>query len=291
MPFRLFLIALAGLALGVAAAVPGSAEAASPTLERIQKSGAIRLAYREQVMPFAFKDRDGKVKGYSVELCERVAKSIQQALRLTALNIEWQPVNAATRLETIASGRADIECGTTTITLSRMEKVDFSVPIFVDGGGLLVRPTGDKPIHLADLKGKKIAVIGGTTTEQALSRALDVIEAPATLVPVKDGAEGVAAVLSGRADGYAGDRIVLAGFKVRDPRASGLVFVENDFSLEPYALAVRRDDPDFRLAVNRALVGLYKSGEIDAIFLRWLGSLGRPSPLLHSMFYLNSIPD
>ena len=112
-----------------------------------------------------------------------------------------------------------------------------------------------------------------------------------TVLPVKDPAEGVAAVASGRVDGYASDRVVLAGLKLRDPKAADLVFVDNDFSFEPYALVVRRDDPDFRLAVNRGLVAVYRSGEIDAIFLRWLGPLGRPGALLHSMFYLNTLPD
>ena len=70
-----------------------------------------------------------------------------------------------------------------------------------------------------------------------------------------------------------------------------LQLLDSDFSYEPYALTVRRDDPDFRLAVNRALVELYRSGEIDMIFYRWLGGLGRPGPLLHSMFYLNTLPE
>lgn len=291
MSFRPLLRSVVVLLAVVAAGLPMPAAAAGPTLERIQKSGVMRLAYREGASPFSFKDRDGKVRGYSVDLCEQVAKSIQSMLALPALKLEWLPVDAASRLDAVASGRADVECGTTTVTLARMEKVDFSVPIFVDGGGVLVRGDGTKPVYLAELKGKRIAAIAGTTTEQALVQTLKLIDAPATIVPVKDGAEGIALVAAGKADGYAGDRVVLAGFKVRDPRASDLVFVENDYSFEPYALVVRRDDPDFRLAVNRALVKLYKSGEIDPIFLRWLGSLGRPGPLLHSMFYLNSLPE
>jgi len=291
MAFRLPLRSLAVLVAVAGAVLASPVDAASPTLERIQKSGAIRLAYREGAQPFAFRDRDGTVRGYSVELCQEVARSIQSSLGLAALKVEWIPVDAASRLATVAGGRADIECGTTTITLSRMETVDFSVPIFVDGGAVLVRPQGDAPVRLADLRGRRIAVIAGTTTERSLSGTMKVIDAPFTVVPVASGEEGIAAVAAGRADGYAGDRVVLAGFKVRDPKARDLVFVENDFSFEPYALVVRRDDPDFRLAVNRALVGLYRSGGIDPIFLRWLGSLGRPGPLLHSMFYLNTLPD
>jgi glutamate/aspartate transport system substrate-binding protein len=203
--------------------------------------------------------------------------------------VEWRPVDAAGRLEAVTSGQADAECGTTTITLSRMERVDFSVPIFVDGGSVLVREK-DHLVRLTDLKGRKIAVIPGTTTEPALQRALKVIEVTAEFVPVKSSAEGAALLLAGKADAFASDRVVLAGIKLAQG-SDELELINQDFSFEPYALVVRRDDPDFRLAVNRALVGLYKSGEIDAVFVKWLAPLGRPGPLLNAMFYLNSLPD
>jgi ABC-type amino acid transport substrate-binding protein len=267
-----------------------AALAASPTLDRIRSSGAIQLAYREGAAPFSFKDRDGKVRGYSVELCERAADAIGKALKLPALKIEWKPVDASTRLDAIANGSVDIECGTTTITLARMERVDFSVPIFVDGGSVLVRANA-KVVRLADLKNRRVAVIPGTTTEQALVAQLSALDAPATLVPVKDGAEGLAQLLAAKVDGYAGDRIVLTTLRQRAPKAETLAFVDSDFSYEPYALVVRRDDPDFRLAVNRALVGVYKSGEIDGIFQRWFASYGRPGPLLHAMFYMQRLPE
>jgi len=275
--------------IAVAALAVGSVHAA-PTLDRIKSTGAVVFGYRVGAAPFSFADRDGRARGYSVELCEAVARTVQKQLGLSTLKVEWKPVDASTRLDAVERGDVDAVCGTTTITLTRMEKVDFSVPIYVDGGGVLTRPAANIT-RLVDLKGKRIAVIAGTTTEQALVRQLNVLEAPATLVPVKDGAEGLAALLAGKADGYAGDRVVLAGLKQRSVDPRGLVFVDGDFSFEPYALVVRRDDPDFRLAVNRALVALYRDGGIDPIFQRWLGHLGRPGPLLHAMFYLNTLPE
>jgi glutamate/aspartate transport system substrate-binding protein len=267
----------------------GGAAAASPTLDRIKATGTVTFAYRDGAAPFSFKARNGRPQGYSVELCERVAAAIGKALAVPALKIEWRPVDAANRLDVVASGQADAECGTTTITLARMERVDFSVPIFVDGGSVLVREK-DQLGRLVDLKGRKIAVIPGTTTEPALRRALKVIDVTAEFVPVKNSAEGVALLQDGKADAYASDRIVLAGIKLA--QAGGeLELMNNDFSFEPYALVVRRDDPDFRLAVNRALVGMYKSGDIDAVYVKWLAPLGRPGPLLNAMFYLNSLPE
>jgi ABC-type amino acid transport substrate-binding protein len=276
-------------ALCVVTAAPAAASE-SPTLERIRSTSSITLAYREGAAPFSFKDREGRIRGYSVELCMLVVASIQKSLGLASLRIDWKPVDAATRLFAIANGEADIECGTTTITLSRMEKVDFSLPIFVDGGSLLVK-RGAKVGKLADLKGRKVAVIPATTTEQALTRELASHGIAATLVPVKDTAEGMAALQGGAVDALAGDRIVLAGLRQRARHPEALGFVADDFSYEPYALVIRRDDPDFRLAVNRALVAVYKSGDIDAVFQRWLAPLGRPGRLLHAMYYLQRLPE
>ncbi len=270
--------------------VPVVALAASPTLDRIKSTGTIKLAYRDGAAPFSFKDRDGRVRGYSVELCERAAEAIGKALALPKLGIEWKAVDAATRFDTVARGDADIECGTSTVTLARMERVDFSVPIYVDGGSVLVR-TGARIARLVDLKNRRVAVIPGTTTEHALTAELSALGVAATLVPVSNGAEGAAQLVAGKVDGFAGDRIVLTALRQRAAKPDALALVGADFSYEPYALVVRRDDPDFRLAVNRALVAVYRSGEIDGIFQRWFASLGRPGPLLHAMFYLNRLPE
>jgi ABC-type amino acid transport substrate-binding protein len=171
-----------------------------------------------------------------------------------------------------------------------MEKVDFSLPIFVDGGGVLVR-TKSKLARLNDLKGKRIAVIAGTTTEQALTRALTAAEAPAILVPVKDGAEGMAQLTRRKVDGYASDRVVLAGLRLRAPQPDEFDFVGGDLSFEPYALVLPRNDSDFRLVVNRALANVYRHGDIDPIYQQWLGNLGKPGVLLNAMFYLNTLPE
>jgi ABC-type amino acid transport substrate-binding protein len=111
------------------------------------------------------------------------------------------------------------------------------------------------------------------------------------LVTVTNSTEGMALLDRGKVDGYAGDRVVLANLRLRSPNPGALAFVTGDFSYEPYGLVLRRDDPDFKLAVNRTLASLYRSGDIDPIFQRWLGALGTPGTLLHAMFYLNTLPE
>ncbi|HEV7414344.1 MAG TPA: amino acid ABC transporter substrate-binding protein [Casimicrobiaceae bacterium] len=284
-PVQLCIAVCLALCLGTALAATEPLR----TLERIRSDGVIRLGYRSNATPFSFRERD-MVRGYSVELCDRIAAAIQKQLGLTKLRTEWTPLDAADRLDAVAKGRVDLECGTTSISLSRYEKVDFSLPIFVDGGSVLMTVDA-KLTQLKDLGGKRVAVIPGTTTEMALKRELAIVGASAELVPVTDPPAGLALLASGKVVGYAGDRIVLISLRARSDNPAQLVMLESDFSFEPYALVLRRDDPDFRLAVNRALAGIYRSGDIDAIFYRWLGGLGKPGTLLNSMFYLNTLPE
>ncbi len=279
---------MAVFAVACSLALP--AGASSPTLERIKAAGKVTFGFRDKAPPFSVRGRDGRVRGYSVELCEKVALEIGKQLSLPGLKVDWRPVDSDTRFSDVVAGRIDAECGTSTITLARRERVDFSLPIFVDGGSALVHAS-DKLVQVTDLAGKRVAVIPGSTTEQALRRTLKVLNLQFELVPVKSGPEGMTAIRAGKAHAYASDRLLLAQLKDSDPAGPELEFLQNDFSFEPYALVLPRGDPDFRLLVDRALSNLYKSGEIDPIFIRWLAPYGSPGPLLNAMFYLNELPE
>jgi ABC-type amino acid transport substrate-binding protein len=287
--YRIVTRTCAAACLCLAVALASAAEP-TRTLDRIKADGVIRLGYRSGAAPFSFRERDGTVRGYSVELCTRIAAAVQKRLGLANLRVEWTGLDPGNRLDAVASGRVDIECGTTTISLARYEKVDFSLPIFIDGGSVLVG-AASKIERFADLVGKRIAVIPETTTQSALKRQLDVDAVKAEPVPVKDAAEGFRLLAQGKVDAFASDRIVLIALRATAADPEKFKLFDSDFSYEPYALVIRRNDADFRLAVNRALVDLYRSGDIDPIFHRWLGGLGQPGPLLNAMFYLSTLPE
>jgi len=267
-----------------------TSHAADGTLAAIEKRGAIRLGHLQSAPPFSYAGSDGSPQGYSVELCKRVAENIRQDLKLADLKLQWVPLELQERIEAVRSGKVDIECGTTTWTLSRQQHVDFSLMTFVDGGTVLVSGKSDM-LRMADLNGKKIAVVPTTTTADSLQRALNSRMLNAEVIQVSNAEEGIAKVKSGAVDGYASDRVVLIGLGLASKDASHFRVLDEDFSVEPYALTLPRGDPDFRLEVNRALAKLYRSGEIEAVFDRWLGPLGRPSTLLTALYYLQGLPE
>ena len=272
-----------------AAAVSFAAFAAqAQTLADVKKRGTLRLGYSETSVPFAFKNNEGQPSGYSVELCQRVAAAIATRTG-AAMKVEWVPLNTSTRLDAVATGKVDLECSTTTITLARREKVDFSLPIFVDASTVMARGSSGKT--LAELQGKKIAVAEGTTTLPALERALSKRFIKSDIVKTKSVAEGFDMLKEGKVDALASDRVKLVGSFLGGGGAEGLGVFTEDLSYEPYALVMRKGDPEFRLLVDRVLAQLYRNGEIEAIYGRWLGPLGAPSVGLIGMYMLNSLPE
>jgi ABC-type amino acid transport substrate-binding protein len=276
---------LAALMAGCSAAVHNG----GGTLNRIKESGSVNLGYRESAPPFSFSGPDRRPVGYSVDLCTHVVAAIEKQLGAN-LKLNWVPVTAEDRIDMVTRGTVDLECSTTTASLSRQERVDFSVMTFVDGGSLLTRADATLA-GVPDLAGKRIAVIPGTTTETALAKFLKQESVTAAFVHVKDHLQGLAEVDKGTVAAFASDRAVLIGLAVtsKDPERYGLANLL--FSYEPYGLMMRRNDADFRLAVNRALAALYRSGEVAPIYLKWFGGFGRPTAAIQAMYLLNGLPE
>jgi ABC-type amino acid transport substrate-binding protein len=259
------------------------------TLKKIKATGTFNIGYIESAPPFSFPGPDRRPVGYSIDLCTHVASVIQQQLGIN-LKLNWVPVTAVNRIDMVAQGKVDIECSTTTASLSRQQRVDFSLMTFADGGGLLVK--SDLNLRaVADLADKRIAVIPGTTTETALTKFLKEEFVTVKVVPVKDHLEGRGAVEKGAVEAFASDRGILIGLVVtaKEPKVFSIPNLQ--FSYEPYGFMVRRNDADFRLAVNRALAGLYRSGDVIKIYDRWFGALGKPSTALQAMYLLNGLPE
>jgi ABC-type amino acid transport substrate-binding protein len=281
-----FATMLVGLACALA--VPAAAQTA--TLDKIRKAGAITMGYVDGSAPFSFLGDGKQPQGYSVDLCREIAIGIRAQLGLASLETRWVALTLQNRLEAVRTGKVDIECSTTTWTLERQKEVDFSLITFVDGGSMLTR--ADAALgRLTDFEGRRIAVITGTTTEKVLKETIQRRGIKAQVITVKTRDNGLQMLESGKADGFASDRIVLIGQVLKGKAQGAFKLLEEDYSIEPYALALPKGDHDYRLAVNRVLARLYRTGDIAKIYNPWLGRLGPPSVLLSAAYFIQSLPE
>ena len=268
------------------------ADAHSPTLARIAESGVMRIGYVPDAAPMSFTDADGRVSGYSVELCRHIAAAVRQHLGLDEMAIEYVPlVLPQERIDAVVNGEVDIECGATTVTIARREKVDFTLMTFITGGTLL--STKAKPVPtLEDLPGKRVAVIQGTTTESALRHFGELNEYRFTLALIRTHDEGMRLLNEGKVDAYASDRVMLIGQVFRSADATRYVMARRVFSREPYSLMLRRGDSAFRLVADRALSALYGDARIRRLYHNWFGRYGEPmSPVVEAMYEFQAIGD
>jgi ABC-type amino acid transport substrate-binding protein len=281
----------AGLAL--AAGTLFAVDAMAGTLDRIRESQTLRIAYDPGAPPFSYivpgSPPTAQPQGYSVELCRAVVDQFKEQLKIPDLKIVYVAVNSQDRFDAITQDKADLLCESATATLSRRQMVDFSIPIFIDGASFIIRPDGPRDVKF--LAGKKVAVLPGTTTEQELRRALTGTHINAEIVLVKTNQEGLDAVEKGQVAAYFADRATLTFLLRKEKQAANLLMAETYLSVEPIALALRKGDSDFRLAVDTALSHIYRRGEITVIFRTAFGVLTTPSPMLATLFQISGLPD
>jgi ABC-type amino acid transport substrate-binding protein len=270
-----------------------SAEAAklTGTLKKVADTGVITIGYNTDSAPFSSQDDSGSPVGYSVDLCRRIATAAKDKLGLDDLEVKFVEVTLENRFDAVESGKVDIECSSSTITLSRLEKVDFTLMTFVTGGSLVSKENAGI-MTTDDINGKSVAVIRGTTTESALNAHLKENLIDASVVLVDTDSEGMAQLDAGKVQAFASDQVVLIGQIVNSGDPESYVLSEDIFSFEPYGLSLRRNDADFRLLANRSLAQIYRSGQFKKLFNKWFGRVGlRPSPVLIAMYQLQALPE
>jgi len=262
----------------------GLPAAAEGVLDRLKASGTINVGVRADAAPLSFTGPDGKPAGYSVLVCDAVAAALGKAVGHDPLQVNYVTVGTEDRFAAIKDGKADILCGADTITLTRREEVDFSIPTFVDGAAVLIRK--GSAANLDALAGKKIGVRAGTTTEAVLRATLDAKKMKADVVTFDSHPDGVKAIEDGTIQAYFGDQSILYGLLLSSDKAKELSISENTLTVEVQGLALPRGDDDFRLAVDRAVSGLFRDGQMEAFFKQALPG-AKPGMALHSLFLIS----
>jgi ABC-type amino acid transport substrate-binding protein len=264
------LAALSVFSTFAAFAAPASKEPVpkGPTLDRIKQTGKIIIAHRESSVPFSYVLPDKKPAGYAVDLCLRLAEAVKKKLGLATLQPEYMLVAPANRIAAIAEGKADMECGSTTNNAERREKVAFTVPHYIAGARYMVR-ADSKIDDLGNFEGKKLVSTKGTTPLKAVSAANKERLIGITLLEAPDHAAAVAMVERGEADGFVMDDVLLYGLIAGRPDPSKLKVVGKFLTIEPLAIMLPKNDPEFKKIVDEEMKHLINGREAYAIYDKW----------------------
>jgi glutamate/aspartate transport system substrate-binding protein len=241
------------------------------TLAKIRKSGEFVLGHRESSAPFSFNVDGGNGSGYSVDVCLRIFDRVKEELKMRDLKLKYVAVKPADRIAAIKDGRIDVECGSTTNTAARQKDVAFSYTTFVAGARLVAKKSG-KFTELEKMKGRKVAVTEKTTTEKIIQQTNAERNLELKIVAAKDHAEAFKKMESGEVDAVANDDALLLGLVARSSNPSEYDFVGKFLSVEPYGIMLRKDDPAFAAVVDKAIGGLFGSGEIFKLYAKWFES-------------------
>ncbi|MCA1371789.1 amino acid ABC transporter substrate-binding protein [Bradyrhizobium sp. BRP14] len=285
--------------------LPSAAHAQA--LERIRSAGAVKLGYDPEARPFSFKGDGDNAAGYSVALCTKVADELKGELERTELVIEWVPLKKDAAYQAVRDGSIDLFCGAEPVTLTRRKEVSFSIPIFPSGTGAVLSASApsalrevlaygqpsERPIWRGSpartlLENKTFSPIAGTTSEGWLSERIKTFQLSATVVPVATYDQGIESVLSGSSNVVFGDLPLLLDAAARSQSSGNLIVLERHFTYEPLGLVLGRNDEDFRLVVDKALSGAYRSEDFREFFTEWFGP---PDEAIVTFFRQTALPE
>ena len=259
---------LAAACLPAPAQEASDVEVLSGTLKRVKQSGAITLGYRESSLPFSYLNRIKQPIGYSIDLCREIVEDVSTELDGMEIKINFAPVTPANRLQKVAAGEADLECGSTTANAERREQVAFS-PIFFIAGTKLMVPKTSPVRSYRDLAGKTAVVTAGTTNEVALRTLSDKQKLGIVIVTAPDHAQSLQTLSSGKADAFATDDVLLYGFIATDPNARDMMVVGEYLSYDPYGLVYRRNDPAFAAVIERTFARIAAERRLFELYNKW----------------------
>ena len=274
---------------------------AAGTVEQIAKNGKIRIGYRTDAAPFSAR-KGMDASGYSIELCKQIVKVIKAQPGLEKVAVEYVPLGSMVQFAAVEEGRVDLLCGASTITLKRREQVAFSSPIFITGISALLRKDAPEELHtllisaepdfqpnwratMKDVLHQWVFVTRtGSTAEAWVEAELENYKILAKLKPADSYEHGIQQVVDGEADVMMADRPILLVAAVTNEAAAELMVLPRYFTIEPIALAMHRDDDEFRLLVDQALNGMVRSGEFIDIYVRFFGPLDNAAVSLFSLY-------
>ena len=254
-------------AAGVVAGGATAPQAPGRTLDRIRATGTVVIGHRESSVPMSYVAL-GTPMGYSVDVCLQIAQALGRHLKLPAPRVAYRLVTSGNRFDAIEKGEVDLECGSTTNTAARRERVAFTIAHFIASSRIVVQ-SGKPYSRIEDLDGKTLASTVGTTNIDSLAREAATKSVRVKIEPAKDHAEGFGWVVDGKVEGFAMDDVLLFGLRANHSRPEDLKVIGKPMTIEPYAIAFERGNPELKAVVDAELRRLIQARELHRLYDKW----------------------
>jgi glutamate/aspartate transport system substrate-binding protein len=238
------------------------------TLKKIKDSGSITIGHRDASIPFSYYDDRQQPVGYAMDLCLRIADAVKANLKMPRLDVKYQLVTSANRIPLMANGTIDLECGSTTNNLERQKQVWFTMTHFVTANRWVARKSAHL-MTLQDLKGKTVVSTAGTTNIKGITEINAAQNLGLNIISANGHPEAFQMVETGRAAAFVMDDILLYSLAAQSRTPGDYAISTTATSVEPYGIMLRKDDAAFKKVVDAAMVNIYKSGQINAIYEKW----------------------
>ncbi len=259
-------IALAVVGLVVGLAHPAGAQ--EGTLKKIKDAGSITIGHRDASIPFSYYDDKQQPVGYALDLCLRIVDAVKGELKMSKLDVKYQLVTSANRIPLMANGTIDLECGSTTNNLERQKQVSFTITHFVTANRWVAKKAANL-MKLQDLKGKTVVSTAGTTNIKGITEINAAQNLGLNIISANGHPEAFQMVETGRAAAFVMDDILLYSLSAQARNPADYAISAEATSVEPYGIMLRTGDAAFKKVVDAAMTGVYKSGQINAIYEKW----------------------
>lgn len=254
----------AALILGFVVSVPAQAQ----TLEKIKARNEVTLGVRDGSVPFSYLNDEQVAIGYSVDICLKIVDAIKTEQKLPNLKVSMVPVNASTQIPLIANSTVDLVCGVMTNNAERQKVVSYSPTTFVTSNSLLSKKSSNIK-SIDDLKGKAVVSTAGSASIRILNELNKEKNLGMNILSARDQPEAFLTLESGRASAYVLDDVILATQRALSKAPNDYNLSSEPLSFDPYGIVFKKDDPVFKATVDRAVIGIMKSGELEKLYTKW----------------------
>lgn len=242
----------------------------------IQKKGKVVVGIKSNAPPFSVQNEDGEFWGFEIDLLKAIVDE-------WGLEIELKPIEAKDRIPMLLQGKVDMVMATMTQTKKREDIVDFSIPYFQVGQGLLTHAETDIQ-NFKTISDKKIAYVSGTQAYGTLTQH----HSECQPMQVKSYDEAIKMVIDKKMDALCSDYLLLLGLFQQSDHKDKLTVLSDTIAPEPYAIAVKENESRLRDKINDGLMKLWESSHWHDSYDTWFGE---GSVYFHELFFrINVIP-